>query len=208
MSTVIAPQYGRGISALEDARTRRNNAQEEIAQKEREVEKVRQALDVLRRERMQRYENTIQAITKFLAEERYREAQQATLDKIHHLLNELKTLTDEQDRVWVAKKVLHLTSWRGMKALNGVEQALTAIFNDSIPDEIAEGLARLIDKQTEFLQKIEVKKSGAMRFGKTARDRENGALRQHEQNRARRAAENRERAHGGNGKNSGQKNKK
>lgn len=205
--TVIAPQYGRGISALQEAKARRENAQEEIARKEQEAEKVRQALAVLRRERMGRVEKVIQTIAALLSEEKYRDAQQAALDGIHRLLKELKTLTDEQDRFWVAKKILHLTSWRGMKALNDVEEVFGSVFKDDIPEEIAEGLARLIDKQTEFLRKIEAKKSGVMRFGKTTRDRENGALKQHEQNKARKAAENRERAHGGNGKGAKQKQK-
>lgn len=198
--TVIAPQYNRGISTL----------QEEIAQKEQEAEKVPQALAVLRRERMGRVEKVIQTIAALLSEEKYRDAQQAALDGIHRLLKELKTLTDEQDRFWVAKKILHLTSWRGMKALNDVEEVFGSVFKDDIPEEIAEGLARLIDKQTEFLRKKSVdtrKVGGVVRFGKTARDRENGALKQHEQNKARKAAENRERAHCGNGKGAKQKQK-
>lgn len=110
----------------------------------------------------------------------------------------MRTLTNEQDRVWVAKKILHFTSWRGMKAFNDVERALMAIFNDNIPDEVAEGLARLIDKQTEFLRK-QAKQNGVMRPNKTARDRDSGALRRHEQNRASKAAENRNHIKGGNG---------
>lgn len=212
MSTVTAPQYGRGTSALQEARARRENTQEEIAQKKRETEKVQQALTVARRERIKRYEGAVQLVAKLLTEEQYRVAQQAALDEIRHMLYALRSLSDTNDRVWVAKKILHLTSWRGMKAFNDVEQALIAAFNENIPDEIAEGLARLIDKQTEFLRKNSIntrKVGGVVRSGKTAKDRKSGALRQHEQNRARKAAENRERAHSGNsGGDKGDKQKK
>lgn len=75
MGILIARQYGRGISALEAARIRRNNTQEEITQNERKAEEVRQALDVARRLRGKRYENMVQTISKFLTEEKYREAQ-------------------------------------------------------------------------------------------------------------------------------------
>lgn len=207
MSTVIAPQYGRGISVLQEAQARRDQAQKEIAQKKRSDEQVQQALDAARRGRKERVEKAIQTIAALLSEEKYREAQQAALDEIHRLLGEFKMFSDERDRFWIAKKILHLTSWRGMKALSDVEEAFGSIFKDNIPNEIAEGLARLIDKQTEFLRKIEAKKSGVMRFGKTSRDRKNGALKQHEQNRARKASENRERAHSGNGGGSGKQKK-
>ena len=210
-TAVRAPQYGRGAAVLEDARVRRHEAQKEIARKQQEEEVARHALDVARQERLARIGNTTQKAAKLLDEGKYQDAQVLILNEIHCLLSELKTITDEQDRFWVAKRILHLTSWRGMKTLNDVEKVITSVFGENIPDEIAESLARLIDKQTEFLRKAEAKKAGVMRFGKTERDRQNGALRRHEQNRASRAVENRERAHGGNsggGKGGKQKKKK
>lgn len=196
---VNAPQFGRGISVLQEAQVRREQAQKEIAQKKRGDEEAQRALIVARRERMGRVEKTTQMITALLNEGRYREAEEKTLDEIHHMLDELKTLTDKQDCTWVAKKVLHFTSWRGMKALGDVEGVFGLIFKENVPDEIAECLARLIDRQTEFLHKAAAKKAGVMRFGKTKRDRQSGALKQHQDNRASRAQENRQRAHGGNG---------
>ncbi len=195
--TVNAPQFGRGISVLQEARTRHENTQKEIAEKKNSEEKLRQILVVARRERGDRIKNTEQIIAKLLNKGKYQEAQEKVTDEIHRMLDELKLHADPQDRLWIAKKVLHFTSWRGMKSLNYVEEVLTSAFGENIPDEIAERLAQLIDKQTEFLRKSEAKKGSVMRSGKTARDRQNGALKRHESNVARRASENRERAQGG-----------
>ncbi|MBI5817075.1 MAG: hypothetical protein HZB09_01465 [Candidatus Yonathbacteria bacterium] len=203
--TVNAPQFGRGVSALQEARTRRENERKEVAKQKSSEEMLWQTLVVARRERRTRVENATQTITKLLNDGKFREAQEKTLSEIHWLLDELKLHADIQDRLWIAKKILHFTSWRGMRVLNDVEEVLTSVFGENIPDEIAKKLAQLIDKQTEFLRKSEAKKAGVMRFGKTKRDRESGALRQHESNKATKADQNRERAHGSN---NGSKNSK
>jgi|SRR3989344_7523568 len=208
MNTVIAPQFGRGNSALQEARTRRENTQKEIAKKKSSEEMLRQALVVARRERTVRIESATQTITKLLNDGKFREAQEKTLGEIHRMLNELKMLADPQDRLWIAKKVLHFTSWRGMKALNDVEEVITSVFGENIPDEIAESVARLIDKQTKFLRD-RAKRDGVMRPGKTDSDHTNGSWKQHMVNIAAKAAQNREHAKGGSGNNgSGQKKKK
>lgn len=196
---VNAPQFGRGISVLQEAQERRSQTQKEIAQKKRVDEEALQAQINARRERMNRVEKAIQRIAGQLTNGKHREAREIAVEEINCLLEELKVSKNDQDRFWIAKKVLHFTSWQGWKALSDVEETISFVFRDSIPDEIAESLARLIDKQTEFLHKTEAKKAGIMRFGKTKRDRQSGALKQHQDNRASRAEENRQRAHGGNG---------
>lgn len=209
--TVNAPQYNRrGVSALQEARTRRENEQKEIAKQKSSDEMLRQTLIVARRERIARIENATQMIAKLLRDGEFREAQEKTLSEIHWMLGELKIHADPQDRFWIAKKVLHFTSWRGMKALNDVEEVLTSVFGENIPDEIAENLARLIDKQTKFLRD-KAKRDDVMRPGKTDKDHGSGSWKQHLVNVALRAAENHERVHGGNnggGKGNKQKKKK
>lgn len=210
--TVNAPRFGCGISALQEARSRRENEQKESAKQKSSDEILRQTLVVARRERRTRVETATQTITKLLNNGKFHEAQEKALGEIYWLLNELKLHEDPQDRLWIAKKVLHLTSWRGMRVLNDVEKVLTSVFGENIPDEIAERLAQLIDKQTEFLRKSATKKGPkavVMHPGKTARDRESGALKQYQNNRASKAEINRQHAKGGSGDNgNGQKKKK
>ncbi|MBI5817252.1 MAG: hypothetical protein HZB09_02385 [Candidatus Yonathbacteria bacterium] len=204
-NSLTIPQFGRGISSLQEAQAKREETQKEIAQKKSSEGILRQTLDVIRRDRMTRVENTARMITGLLNGGKYREAEQVTLNEIHRMLDELKMFADPKDRLWVAKKILHFTSWRGMKALNDAEEVLTSVFGKNIPDEIAESLARLIEKQTEYLRKIAKRNSGVMRDGKTQRDRNSGALKQHRDNKAFRAEENRQRAHGGDNSNKNSK---
>ena len=73
------------------------------------------------------------------------------------------------------------------KLLGEVEETLNDVFGENIPEKIAERLAGLIRKQTEYLCRVQQKRTGVLRPGKTARDKESGAHARHEDSRRARA---------------------
>lgn len=174
VTPVIAPHLGRGSSLLQDPRKRREQVRGKIKKKEQEEQEARRVLLIARCERQKRHENITTLIASLLGQGEYRAAQESTHNEINHLLGEFKTLPEQQDRLWVARKVLAITSWRGMRMFDDVEASIREAWNGDIPEEITETLARLMSKQMEFLRK-EAKKNGIMRPGKTAADHARGA---------------------------------
>lgn len=189
-------QHGHGSRALHNARKKRNEIQTQIAKKIEEDRQAMEKLHAVRRMRSERVKKTSETINTHLNEGRNKEAQQVAIGEIRQLLGELPGLREDQDRHWVASKALHFTSWRGMHVLREVEEAFKLVFGDNIPSDLSEWLARLIEKQVEFLTRSMSRNSGGSGIGgpgKTHRERVNGKHARHLQNRGAAALEQRAR---------------
>ncbi len=178
-AVVVAPQFGnrrRGADVLRAAQKKRDEAVSLARREEEERQKVFEK----RRARSERVRNAQEAIETLIADggkERRAQAREIAQNEVLCLLAETRSLSG-QDRNWAAGKTLGLIGWQCMFMLPEAESAFKEVFGNNIPENLAEKLARLVDKQTRYI----AKKNGVMRSGKTARDRQNGAHDRHEAN--------------------------
>lgn len=194
---VVAPQFGiKGNTHLKSALESLEKTQVEITASKNEAEAIERG----RRVRTERVKQSETAANTLLMAKRGREATEVVVGEIRQLLAELATTREPRDRVWIAKKVLTFTGWRGGRMFDEVRTGIEKVFPGGIPEDVAESLARLVERQEKFLRE-EAKRKGTMRPGKTVRDHTNGAHVRHMQNRQTAAISQRERmvGHAGNG---------
>jgi len=178
-SFIQAPQLG--INALRTARVERNNvvAKNAVSQNMADIR-------FERTERIKKAQEAIETLLSYKDKERACQARQVAAGEIRWLMDVVRSV-DGQDREWAAMQAMWFTSWQGMKLLGEVEETLNDVFGENIPEKIAERLAGLIRKQTEYLCRVQQKRTGVLRPGKTARDKESGAHARHEDSRRARA---------------------
>src|SRR3989344_2762355 len=194
-STVTAPQYGVSVKDhLSQARKRRDEAQRALSARVSATRTAAEKLQEERDARMERVKQTEEAVNTLLMARRGHEATELVELEIKKLINELDCARTERDKSWVAWRMLCFTAWRGLNLLNEVEAVLERVYRDTLSEKMTEKLARLLERQTEYLRE-QAKRKGIIRSGKTERDRRNGVHARHNQNRVMAASERSERAH-------------
>ncbi len=164
---VSAPQFGRGANNLRVARRERD-----------EVVAARQAeerLERIRAERSERVNNAQSAIETLLSGDKADKVKAGEIarETIRWLLMVMKS-ENGRDQLWAASKTLWLTGWRGMCIFREVEEIFDEVFEENIPDDLAEKLARLTKRDAQY--------HGTMRPGKTHKDRKSGSHARHDAN--------------------------
>ncbi len=193
MSAVTAPQFGiRKNEQLNKARQDRDLARKEADAARAAVREAVEQLENERETRRLRANQSETAANAMFDRNQPHEATKIIESEIHQLIDDLEKAREEQDRVWIGKRMLQFTAWRGWKVLDEVDVALKNAFPKELPEEIADKLTGIFTRQADFLRNL-AKREGVMRPGKTKKEHRNGAHPRRVRNRTVAALEQRER---------------
>lgn len=172
MSAVTAARFGiKKSDQLNNARQERDRARKEMDDARVAVKFVAENLAFIRGTRKLRAnQSELAASTMFVAKQP-REATKIIEGEIRQLINDLTKAREEQDRVWIAKRILGFTSWRGWGVLDDVHTAFKDAFPKELPEEFAVKLVDIYTRRADFLKNL-AKKEGVMRPGKTQRKKD------------------------------------